>query len=199
MTEIVFATNNQHKLNEINALLEGKFKIIGLRDLAISEEIPEDHQTLEENASQKAWFIHNRTGMDCFADDTGLEVEYLDGAPGVLSARYARTGDPVYPHMEPAAGNIRKLLLKLEGAGNRKARFRTIISLIINGKEYRFEGIVEGEITGAPVGSEGFGYDPVFVPRGYDQTFAEMDLEEKNRISHRALAIHKLVQFLKKM
>jgi XTP/dITP diphosphohydrolase len=199
MTEIVFATNNQHKLQEINALLDGKFNVIGLRDLDINEEIPEDHHTLEENASQKSWFIFNRTGLDCFADDTGLEVEYLKGAPGVLSARFARTGDPVFPHMEPSVGNIKKLLLKLEGVHDRSARFRTIISLIINCKEYQFEGIVEGEIAFTPSGSKGFGYDPVFIPRGYDHSFAEMDPGEKNRISHRAMAIHKLIQFLKQM
>lgn len=128
--QLVFATNNQHKLGEISALLGNKFQLMGLKDLNISEEIPEDHETLEENASQKAWYIFNKTGKNCFADDTGLEVDYLNGAPGVYSARYSRMGSPTFPEMEAAKGNIKKLLLKLEGAGVRTARFRTVISLV---------------------------------------------------------------------
>ena len=197
--EIVFATNNLHKLEEISALVGEKFTILGLRNLDIAEEIPEDHDTLEENASQKAWYIYRKAGKNCFADDTGLEVDHLGGAPGVYSARYARTGSPAFPEMEPSAGNIRKLLLNLGGIVNRKARFRTIIVLVVNGIEHRFEGIVEGEITTEPSGSEGFGYDPVFRPLGYEQTFAEMDLGEKNRISHRARAVEQLTQFLTQM
>lgn len=194
--EIVFATNNLHKLEEIGALLGKKFRLLGLKDLDISEEIPEDFETLEENASQKAWYIYNKTGKNCFADDTGLEVKALDGAPGVYSARYSRMGQPTFPEMEAAEGNIRKLLLELEGKSDREARFRTVISLILEGVECQFEGIVEGEITLKSSGGMGFGYDPVFRPKGYDQTFAEMDLEFKNRISHRAKAVQLLIEFL---
>jgi len=197
--QLVFATNNQHKLEEINALLGENFQLLGLRDLSISEEIPEDHDTLEANASQKAWFINKKTGQNCFADDTGLEVKALDGAPGVYSARYSRIGNPTFPDMDPVAGNIRKLLLLMEGSKERSARFRTVISLVLNGKEYQFEGVVEGMITEKPSGSAGFGYDPVFIPRGYDITFAEMDLALKNQISHRANAVIQLVDFLKGM
>lgn len=197
--QLIFATNNQHKLEEISALLGGKFQLLGLKDLQISEEIPEDHETLEENASQKAWYIFNKTGKNCFADDTGLEVDILDGAPGVYSARYSRMGQPTFPELEAAPGNIKKLLLKMEGAANRSARFRTVISLVMDGKEYQFEGIVEGEITLSASGAKGFGYDPVFIPRGFDSTFAEMDITQKNQISHRARAIAKLVDFLKGM
>ena len=186
MMKLVFATNNLHKLEEIGALLGGDFQLLGLKDIQ-----------LEENASQKAWYIHDRSGLNCFADDTGLEVDALDGAPGVYSARYSRIGDPVFPDMEASAGNIRKLLLQMEGTEKRTARFRTVISLVLYGKEYQFEGVVEGHITGTPAGSRGFGYDPVFIPSGYDTTFAEMDLSLKNRISHRARAIRKLVDFLK--
>ncbi len=195
--ELIFATNNRNKLKEIKALLDRRYTLHGLWDLGAAEEIPEDHETLEENASQKAWFIYNKFGRSCFADDTGLEVEALGGAPGVYSARYARIGSPTFPEMEPAPGNIRKLLLLMEGVDRREARFRTVISLVLEGAEYRFEGIVNGEITRVPSGEEGFGYDPVFRPEGYERTFAEMDLSLKNRISHRARAVHQLVQFLK--
>lgn len=197
--EIVFATNNLHKLEEISALLGGDFQLLGLKDLSISEEIPEDHETLEENASQKAWYIYNRTGKSCFADDTGLEVSALKGAPGVYSARYSRMGEITFPDMEPAEGNIRKLLLEMEGLTEREARFRTVISLIMNGVECQFEGIVKGVITLDSSGAKGFGYDPVFRPVGYDQSFAEMDLELKNQISHRAKAVLKLTEFLRGM
>jgi XTP/dITP diphosphohydrolase len=197
--KIVFATNNKHKLEEINALLDGKFDIIGLKEVGIEEEVPEDHATLEENALQKARYIYNRTGENCFADDTGLEVGALDGEPGVYSARYSRIGHPVFPEMEATEGNIRKLLLKLEGVENREAQFRTVIALIISGSEYQFEGVIKGEIKSEPSGSMGFGYDPVFIPEGTRQTFAEMALSEKNRISHRARAVRKLAQFLMEM
>jgi XTP/dITP diphosphohydrolase len=197
--QLIFATNNQHKIEEISALLGGKFKLLGLQDLNISEEIPEDYDTLEENASQKAWYIFKRTGKDCFADDTGLEVDVLNGAPGVYSARYSRMGHPTFPEMEVSRGNIKKLLLKMEGAEKRSARFRTVIALLMNGKEYQFEGVAEGAITLKASGEKGFGYDPVFVPRGYDSTFAEMDLSLKNQISHRARAVNRLVDFLKGM
>jgi XTP/dITP diphosphohydrolase len=196
MIEIVFATNNLHKLEEIAALLGQEFRLLGLKDLDINEEIPEDFETLEENASQKAWYIYNKTGKNCFADDTGLEVKALHGAPGVYSARYSRMGQVTFPEMEAAQGNIRKLLMELEGMPDREAQFRTVIALIINGVEYQFEGIVEGEITQQSSGAKGFGYDPVFRPRGYELTFAEMDLNEKNRISHRAKAVQRLIEFL---
>ncbi len=195
--QLVFATNNLHKLEEIDALLGEKCQLLGLKDIHIEEEIPEDHDTLEANASQKAWYINERTGLNCFADDTGLEVDALNGAPGVYSARYSRMGQPTFPEMEPAQGNIRKLLLKMEDVVERSARFRTVISLVLNGKEYQFEGVVEGAITELVSGAKGFGYDPIFTPVGYDITFAEMDLSLKNQISHRARAVMQLVDFLK--
>lgn len=197
--EIIFATNNFHKLEEISALLGEKYQLLGLSDLDIAEEIPEDHETLEENASQKAWHIFNITGRNCFADDTGLEVDALEGAPGVYSARYSRIGHPTFPEMEPAEGNIRKLLLKMEGKEERSACFRTVISLVLNGKEHQFEGVIEGVLTQRPSGVKGFGYDPIFIPAGYEITFAEMNLSLKNQISHRARAVKQLVDFLKEM
>lgn len=195
--DLVFATNNPHKLEEISNMLGDPFRLLGLKELDISEDIPEDFATLEENASQKAWYIYDRYQKNCFADDTGLEVERLNGAPGVYSARYSRLGDPVYQDLEIAEANIRKLLDNLAGSSNRKARFRTVISLVLNGEEFKFEGIVDGEIVRDRSGSEGFGYDPVFRPEGYDVTFAEMALQEKNRISHRARAVEKLITFLR--
>lgn len=197
--EIVFATNNRHKLEEISAMLSHKYKVLGLSDLDIKEEIPEDHDTLEENASQKAWYIYHKSGRNCFADDTGLEVDVLGGAPGVYSARYSRIGTPVFPELSPAEGNIKKLLLEMNGITDRQARFRTVISLILDGVEHRFEGTCEGTITERESGSEGFGYDPVFRPSGSSSTFAEMKAEEKNKISHRARAVEVLVQFLNEM
>ena len=197
--QLIFATNNQHKLEEIRALLGRNFELLGLKDLQMDEEIPEDHDTLEANASQKAWYISDKTGKNCFADDTGLEVDALDGAPGVYSARYSRMGHPTFPEMEPAQGNIRKLLLKMEDVVERSARFKTVISLVLNGKEYQFEGVVEGAITELASGAKGFGYDPIFIPGGYDITFAEMELSLKNQISHRARAVTQLVDFLKEM
>lgn len=197
--DIVFATNNLHKLEEIGALLGERFRLIGLKELNINGDIPEDHLTLEENASQKAWYIYDLTGRDCFADDTGLEVDALKGAPGVYSARYSMIGHPTFPEMEPAEGNIRKLLFEMEGKNVRNARFRTVIALVLGGKEYQFEGVVDGRITEVPSGAKGFGYDPVFRPDGYEITFAEMDLALKNQISHRALAVAQLVQKLKGM
>ncbi|MEN8229243.1 MAG: RdgB/HAM1 family non-canonical purine NTP pyrophosphatase [Bacteroidota bacterium] len=197
--ELIFATNNQHKLKEISALLDNRFQLLGLKELDIVEEIPEDHNTLEANASQKAWYIYNKFGRNCFADDTGLEVTALEGAPGVYSARYSRIGYPTFPEMEPAAGNIRKLLLEMEGYASREAQFRTVIALVLKGAEYRFEGVIKGEITSHPTGIKGFGYDPVFRPEGFDETFAEMDLSLKNSISHRARAVQRLVEFLKGM
>lgn len=196
MKKIIFATNNQHKLREIRSLLKDNFRVHGLSELGLDEEIPEDHETLEENAFQKAEFVFDRFGKSCFADDTGLEIEALSGDPGVYSARYSRMGSPVYPEMEVAAGNIRKVLEKMEGIKNRRARFRTVIALILDDKRYTFEGTVEGSIITGQRGEDGFGYDPIFLPHGSDKTFAEMDLADKNLVSHRARAVQKLVNFL---
>ena len=187
--KIVFATNNAHKLSEVSALLGDRFELVTLREVGITEDIPETGATLDENASIKARYVYERTGLSCFADDTGLEVEALGGAPGVHSARYATDGHDF-------AANNHKLLRELEGKANRKARFRTVISLIVDGVERQVEGIVEGEITTSESGAEGFGYDPLFVPDGCDRTFAEMPAEEKNAISHRGRAVKKLVALL---
>lgn len=199
MKEIVFATNNPHKLEEIKQILKGYFKVCGLKEKGIEEDIPEDHDTLEENAFQKAEYIWTKLGESCFADDTGLEIEALDGAPGVYSARYSRMGDPVYPQMEIAEGNIRKVLEKMDGLTNRRARFRTVIALILDGKRFSFEGVAEGSIIAATRGARGFGYDPIFLPEGFSDTFAEMDMELKNQISHRSKAVMKLAEFLTSM
>ncbi len=194
--DLVFATNNRHKLQEIRTLVNQRYHILGLSDVGITTEIPEDFLTLEQNASQKARFIYDKWKLNCFADDTGLEVKALDGEPGVFSARYSRTGVPVFPDMDVVAGNIHKLLLKLRDSNDRSARFRTVVSLIIGGDEFQFEGTVAGRIIASPRGSLGFGYDPVFIPEGYELTFAEMQLSEKNLISHRARAMSGLVEFL---
>lgn len=170
-------------------MLDSRFKLLSLSDIGFTEEIPEDFDTLELNASQKAWHIYNRFGIDCFADDTGLEVDALNGAPGVYSARYA--GEQKNPQ-----DNIVKLLAELTGIDNRKARFRTVISLIINGEESLFEGLVEGQILTRKHGEAGFGYDPIFMPDGYNVSFAQMELDAKNAISHRGRAVSKLVSFL---
>jgi XTP/dITP diphosphohydrolase len=190
--ELVFATNNKHKIREISDLLDKDFKILGLAELNITEEIPEDAETLSENALFKARFVHDRTGLNVFADDTGLEVDALGGAPGVYSARYAGEG-------KSFDDNINKLLGEMEGAEDRSARFRTVIALIFNGKEYLFEGKVEGVITRERRGDGGFGYDPVFLAEGYGLTFAEIPLSEKNLTSHRAKAMRKLLAFLNGM
>lgn len=187
--KLVFATNNAHKLAEVQAVLGDAYTLLTPRDCGIAEEIPETQPTLEGNASQKAHYLFDRTGLDCFADDTGLEVEALDGAPGVHSARYATDGHDF-------AANNRLLLRNLEGRENRRARFRTVISLLLNGEEHLFEGVVEGRIITRETGHEGFGYDPLFVPDGFDKTFAQMTTEEKNTVSHRARAVRKLVEFL---
>ena len=189
MMKLVFATNNKHKLYEVQHLLGEKIKLQSLKDINCYEEIPEDFDTLEENAQQKAEFIYDKYGIDCFADDTGLEIEALNGEPGVLSARYAGES-------KDSEENIKKVLKNLSNKTNRKARFRTVISLILNGKKHRFEGIVNGEILKEKHGYDGFGYDPIFKPDGYNESFAEMPLSEKNKISHRAVATNKLVQFL---
>lgn len=187
--ELVFATNNKHKLDELQAILGTQFKLLSLKDIDCNEEIPEEQATLEGNASQKAFFLYNKYGYNCFADDTGLEVEALDGEPGVYSARYA--GEE-----KSSEANMDKVLEKLAKINNRKARFRTIISLVIDGKEKQFEGIVNGEILKERKGGAGFGYDPIFQPTGCNQSFAEMIAEEKNKISHRGRAVKKLVDFL---
>lgn len=196
MEDLIFATNNSHKLAEIRTLISDRFRILSLRDEGIETQIPEDYETLPENALQKAGFIHNLTGKNCFADDTGLEVDALDGEPGVYSARYSRMGDLQFPDMDVTQGNIHKLLLKMRDVKDRTARFRTVIALVMNRREFLFEGIVEGEILRDPSGNQGFGYDPVFRPRGFTQSFAEMEMIRKNRISHRARAMSKLVEFL---
>jgi XTP/dITP diphosphohydrolase len=189
--KLVFATNNKHKLEEIKQALSNKYEILSLSDINFNEEIPETHETIEENASEKSFYIYNRYKIDCFADDTGLEIDALNGEPGVYSARYAGENCSF-------EDNMNKVLEKLEGVSNRKAQFRTIISLIINGKEYQFEGKVEGEILTKKHGTDGFGYDPIFRPNGYNETFAEMSIDLKNKISHRGLAVKKLIKFLNK-
>lgn len=187
--KIVFATNNTHKLAEVQAVLGPEFTLVTPGECGVAEEIPEEQPTLEGNASQKSHYLHARTGLDCFADDTGLEVKALGGAPGVHSARYATEGHDF-------AANNRLLLKNLTGVTDRRARFRTVISLILRGEEHLFEGIVEGRIIDREQGAEGFGYDPLFVPDGYDRTFAQMTTEEKNAISHRARAVRKLAAYL---
>ncbi len=187
--KIVFATNNAHKLSEVSAVLGEGFELVTLREVGITEDIPETGATLDENASQKARYVWERTGLDCFADDTGLEVEALNGAPGVRSARYATDGHDF-------AANNRKLLSELEDKDNRRARFRTVISFIQGGVERQVEGIVEGVIATEESGNEGFGYDPLFIPDGHTRTFADMSAEEKNTISHRARAVANLVKLL---
>ena len=189
--KIVFATNNAHKLNEVRAILGENIEVQSLKDIDCYDDIPETADTLEGNALLKARYIYERFGVDCFADDTGLEVEALNGAPGVFSARYAG-GEG---HNSEA--NMQKLLKELEGVENRMAQFRTAIAVIVNGKEHLFEGIVKGNIIKVRKGTSGFGYDPVFVPEGYDKTFAELSAEQKNAISHRGRAVRKLAEFLR--
>ncbi len=190
MKKIVFATNNAHKLQEVRFALKGIYEIISLKEIGFTDDIPEPYETLEENALTKSKTIAEKFMINCFADDTGLEVDALNGAPGVYSARYAGKNCSFQD-------NVNKLLYEMQGHKNRKAKFRTVISLIINKKEYQFEGEVKGHIATDKTGTEGFGYDPVFIPNGYPISFAEMDLEEKNKISHRGLAVKKLVEFLK--
>lgn len=192
--KIIFATGNRNKLREIQALIGSRAELSTPADHGITEDIPENQPTLEGNALQKARYIYEKTGMNCFADDTGLEVEALGGEPGVYSARYAAVNGAGEGHSSEA--NMALLLKRLQGAENRRARFRTVIALILNGEEHLFEGVVEGEITRERSGAEGFGYDPVFRPTGYEQTFAEMPLELKNSISHRGRATAKLIDFL---
>ena len=188
--KLVFATNNAHKLEEVAAILGDQVELLSLNDIGCQADIPETAETLEGNALLKSSYIYKNYHMDCFADDTGLEVETLNGAPGVYSARYAG-GEG-----HDAQANMLKLLHELDGKENRKAQFRTAISLILDGKEYLFEGVIKGEIIKEKRGDSGFGYDPVFMPEGYDRTFAELGNDIKNQISHRALAVQKLCEFL---
>lgn len=190
--KIVFATNNAHKLSEVKAVLGDGYELVTLKEVGITEDIPETGDTLDENASLKARYVYERTGLDCFADDTGLEVEALGGAPGVRSARYATDGHDF-------AANNRKLLKELDGVTNREARFRTVISLIASGEEIHVEGVVNGVIALSESGNEGFGYDPLFIPEGKEVTFAEMSADEKNSISHRGRAVAELVKVLHKV
>ena len=196
MKELLFATRNNNKVREIQQILQNRIRIISLSDLGYDRDIPEDRDTLEGNALAKAEFTFNKFNLDCFADDTGLEVDALNGSPGVYSARFAAMTGEVMEGEDFSAANIRKLLYLLMDEADRRARFRTVIALITGGREYLFEGIVTGQIIPERRGKEGFGYDPVFIPDGYNRTFAEMSLEEKNLISHRALAIRKLSDFL---
>jgi XTP/dITP diphosphohydrolase len=186
---IIFASNNEHKIKEIRSILGGTFTLLSLRDLNLTEDIPENEPLLEGNALSKARYIYNLTGMNVFADDTGLEIEALDGLPGVHSARFAGEN-------KDSSANIEKVLSLLRQKENRKARFRTVIALIFEKKEFLFQGTVEGTIISEKRGSAGFGYDPVFIPEGKTLTFAEMGLAEKNTISHRARAFEKLTEFL---
>lgn len=190
MNKLVFATNNQHKLEEVAAIINSNnFKLLSLNDIQCYADIPETADSLEGNALLKARYIYENYHINCFADDTGLEVQALNGEPGIYSARYAGEG-----HNSEA--NMMKLLKNLENITNRKAQFRTVFALILEGKEYLFEGIIQGEIIQTQRGNSGFGYDPIFVPEGYSETFAEMGNDIKNKISHRALATKKLCVFL---
>lgn len=187
--ELIFATNNQHKLEEVQALVGNDIVLKSLNDIGCLDDIPETGVTFEENASQKSHYIFERYQLNCFGDDSGLEVDALNGQPGVYSARYGGSRDP--------EANLQLVLANLGDSENRSARFRTVISLIIDGTEHFFEGIAEGQITRKKSGARGFGYDPIFIPAGFDVTFADMSAEEKNAISHRAKAMNKLISFLK--
>lgn len=189
MHTLIFATNNRNKVKEIRTVIGSKFNIITLEEAGINIDIPEPHDTIEENAAEKSSFIFNLTGKDCFGEDTGLEVEALNGEPGVKSARYA--GDN-----KSSTDNIEKVLLKLKQQENRNAQFKTIISVIINGNQQSFEGICKGKIITELKGKDGFGYDPIFIPDGSTKTFAEMSMDEKNIYSHRRKATDKLIEFL---
>ncbi|MDR4988868.1 MAG: non-canonical purine NTP diphosphatase [Bacteroidales bacterium] len=191
MLNLIFASHNPHKLEEVRAILGAGIQLGSLGDIGCYDDIPEPYESLEENALAKAAFVAERYGVHCFADDTGLEAEALDGLPGVHSARYAGAE-------KDNLANIRKLLQELSHRSNRKARFRTVIALVLDGQSYLFEGVVNGHITHEPRGLQGFGYDPVFVPDGFEQTFAEMDATQKNSISHRYQATRALSDFLKK-
>ncbi|MGQ0828877.1 MAG: non-canonical purine NTP diphosphatase [Bacteroidota bacterium] len=188
--KLVFATANKNKVIEIQQLLPHEIQLLGLKDINCTEEIPEIQPTIEENASQKAFYVYEKYHLNCFADDTGLEIEALNDRPGVLSARYAGKN-------KNAEDNMNKILAEMHGVSNRKARFKTVISLVMGGKENRFEGVVNGMILAEKRGDKGFGYDPIFVPdTAQGRSFAEMELSEKNKISHRAIAVTKLIKYL---
>lgn len=187
--ELVFATNNKHKAEEIQSILGSQFKILTLTDIGCMVDIPETGNSFEENATLKSSYVTEHYGLDCFADDSGLEIEVLNNEPGIYSARYSGAKDDQI--------NLELVLQKMEGLTNRQARFKTVISLMKNGKNILFEGIINGTIRQVPEGGHGFGYDPVFEPLGYNLTFAQMSMSEKNRISHRAIAMQKLIAFLK--
>lgn len=190
MNKLVFATNNNHKLEEVRAILDERFEVVSLKEIGCFDDIPETADTLKGNALLKAQYVFEKFGLDCFADDTGLEISALDGAPGVYSARFA--GEEC-----DAQKNMQKVLTLMKGVENREARFRTVVALIRGGKTDYFEGKIEGRIAEIPTGNAGFGYDPIFVPEGYSESFAELSLDEKNKISHRARAVQKLADFLK--
>lgn len=192
MEKIIFATNNAHKLSEVRQILAAMYEVVSLADIGFVDDIPEPYDTFEENALVKARTIAQQMGYDCFAEDTGLVIDALGGEPGVKSARYAGDG-------RLTDANVDLVLQKMQGVTNRQARFKTVVALLLDGKEYLFEGVVEGTILTERCGTSGFGYDPIFVPVGYSQTFAEMPAKLKNNISHRAKAIEKLVAFLSKI
>lgn len=200
--KLLFATHNLHKLEEVSIMLGNDIELLSLTDIHCTEDIPETSDTFEGNALQKASYIYNRYGIDCFADDSGLEVAALQGAPGIFSARYASVGSTGSETVPANSGhdsnaNMHKLLHELQGVVNREAQFRTVIALLISGKAHFFEGIIRGKITENERGNNGFGYDPVFIPEGFNKTFAELPAEVKNKISHRAVSISKMCEFLK--
>lgn len=190
MKPLIFATGNQHKVQEVREILAGAFDIRSLEDIGCTEDIPETADTFEGNALLKARYVVQHFNVDCFAEDTGLEIDALNGAPGVYSARYAGAD-------KSSTANVQLVLKNLAGEENRKAQFRTVIALILNGEETTFEGIIRGHIAEIPRGQGGFGYDPIFIPEGYDRSFAELPSEAKHAISHRGRAMHKLLEFLK--
>ena len=190
--KVCFATNNQNKINEVRHLLGESATILSLNDIGCTQELPENQKTLGGNSLEKAEFVYDNYNIDCFADDTGLEVFVLDGEPGVLSARYAGP-------RKNSSDNINLLLQKLDGVSERNCQFRTVITLIHQGKTIQFEGVVKGTLAESQTGAEGFGYDPIFIPNGFDRTFAEMSLAEKSQVSHRAIAVQKLVKHLDKI
>ncbi len=189
LPELVFATNNKHKTEEIGSLLVNQYKVLNLKDIGCDVDIPETGDSFAENAKLKTSYVTDNFNLDCFADDSGLEIEALNNEPGIYSARYSGVRDDLE--------NLNLVLKKMEGETNRKAHFKTVISLNMGNKNYLFEGIIYGNITQTPIGEDGFGYDPVFMPLGYDRTFAQMSMAEKNEISHRAIAMKKLIAFLK--
>jgi len=190
MKKLIFATANPNKVREVNQLLAGKYLIESLADIGFTEEVPETTPTIEGNALQKVRYVHERIDKSCFSEDSGLEIDFLDGAPGVITAHYAG------PERD-ANANMDLVLRQLGDTNNRGAQFRTVVALILDNREYTFEGIAKGSIAFQKSGSEGFGYDPIFIPDGYDISFAEMDKDTKNKISHRAIAVNKLIDFLR--